>query len=96
VAVYDIDRRTCPNCGLGTLEPIATIRSRDAIDRILAAMARGPARVAGVTRAAEPETTADPASLAEGNRKPATARAAKQHRVCFSYRASVFVFPIEL
>jgi hypothetical protein len=31
--LYDIDRRTCPNCGLGTLEPIATIVDLDAIGR---------------------------------------------------------------
>jgi hypothetical protein len=40
--VYDIDMRTCPNCGLGTLEPIATILARDAIDRILAAIGLQP------------------------------------------------------
>ena len=39
---YDIDMRTCPNCGLGTLAPIATILGRDAIDRILAAMGLQP------------------------------------------------------
>jgi hypothetical protein len=33
--VYDIDIRTCPNCGLGTLEPIATILDPDAIAREL-------------------------------------------------------------
>ena len=38
--VYDIDMRTCPNCGLGTLEPIATIHDPDAIARILAAIGR--------------------------------------------------------
>jgi hypothetical protein len=38
--VYDIDRRTCPNCGLGTLEPIATILDPDAIARILDAIGR--------------------------------------------------------
>jgi hypothetical protein len=38
--VYDIDIRTCPNCGLGTLEPIATILDPDAIARILAAIGR--------------------------------------------------------
>jgi hypothetical protein len=32
--------RTCPNCGLGTLEPIATILDPDAIARILAAIGR--------------------------------------------------------
>ena len=40
--VYDIDMRACPNCGLGTLEPIATILDPDAIARILAAMALQP------------------------------------------------------
>jgi len=40
--INDIDRRTCPNCGLGTLEPIATILARDAIARILAAMGLQP------------------------------------------------------
>jgi hypothetical protein len=40
--VYDIDMRTCPNCGLGTLAPIATILARDAIDRILAAIGLQP------------------------------------------------------
>jgi transposase-like protein len=38
--VYDIDMRTCPNCGLGTLEPIATILDPDAIARILDAIGR--------------------------------------------------------
>jgi hypothetical protein len=38
--VYDIDRRTCPNCGLGTLEPIATILDPDAIVRILGSIGR--------------------------------------------------------
>jgi hypothetical protein len=38
--VYDIDRRTCPNCGLGTLEPIASILDPDAIARILDAISR--------------------------------------------------------
>ncbi len=33
--VYDIDRRSYPNCGLGTLEPIATILAPDVIARIL-------------------------------------------------------------
>ncbi len=33
--VYDIDRRICPNCGLGTFEHIATILAPDAIARIL-------------------------------------------------------------
>jgi hypothetical protein len=40
--VYDIDRRSRPNCGLGTLESIATILDPDAIARILAAMGCGP------------------------------------------------------
>jgi hypothetical protein len=40
--VYDIDMRTCPNCGQGRLEPIATILDPDAIARILAAMALQP------------------------------------------------------
>ena len=34
--------RTCPNGGLGTLEPIATILDPDAIASILAAMGCGP------------------------------------------------------
>jgi hypothetical protein len=38
--VYDIDMRTCPNCGQGRLEPIATILDPDVIARILAAMDR--------------------------------------------------------
>jgi hypothetical protein len=38
--VYDIDMRTCPNCGLGTLESIATILDPDANASILAAMDR--------------------------------------------------------
>ena len=38
--VYDIDMRTCPNCGQGRLEPIATILDPDVIARILAAMYR--------------------------------------------------------
>ena len=38
--VYDIDIRTCPNCGLGTLEPIATILDPDAIVRILGSIGR--------------------------------------------------------
>jgi hypothetical protein len=38
--VYDIDMRTCPNCGQSRLEPIATILDPDAIARILAAMER--------------------------------------------------------
>jgi hypothetical protein len=38
--VYDIDRRTCPNCGLRTLEPIATILDPDAIAGILGAIGR--------------------------------------------------------
>jgi hypothetical protein len=33
--------RTCPNCGLGRLEPIATIFDPNAIAHILAAMGRG-------------------------------------------------------
>jgi hypothetical protein len=37
--ICDIDVRTCPNCGLGTLELIATILDRD-FDHILAAMGR--------------------------------------------------------
>ena len=40
--VYDIDISTCPNCGQGRLEPIATILDPDAIARILAAMALQP------------------------------------------------------
>ena len=40
--VYDIDMRTCPNCGQGRLEPIATILDPDVIARILAAMALQP------------------------------------------------------
>ena len=39
---YDIDMRTCPNCGQGRLEPIATILDPDVIARILAAMALQP------------------------------------------------------
>jgi hypothetical protein len=38
--VYDIDIRTCPNCGLGTLEPIASILDPDAIVRILGSIGR--------------------------------------------------------
>ena len=38
--VYDIDMRTCPNCGQGRLEPIATILDPDVIARILAAIDR--------------------------------------------------------
>ncbi len=38
--VYDIDMRSGPNCGLGTLEPIATILDPDAIARILDAIDR--------------------------------------------------------
>jgi hypothetical protein len=38
--VYDIDMRTCPNCGQGRLEPIATILDPDVIAHILAAMDR--------------------------------------------------------
>jgi hypothetical protein len=38
--VWDFDMRTCPNRGLGTLEPIATILDPDAIARILAAIGR--------------------------------------------------------
>jgi len=37
--------RTCPNCGLGTLEPIATILDPDAIARILDATTSGDAGV---------------------------------------------------
>jgi hypothetical protein len=33
--VYDIDMRTCPNCGQGRLEPIATILAPDVIARML-------------------------------------------------------------
>jgi hypothetical protein len=40
--IYDIDMHTCPNCGQGRLEPIATILDPDAIARILAAMALQP------------------------------------------------------
>ena len=39
---YDTDISTCPNCGQGRLEPIATILDPDAIARILAAMALQP------------------------------------------------------
>jgi hypothetical protein len=42
--VYDIDRRTCPNRGLGRRGPITTILDPDAIALILAAMSRRPAR----------------------------------------------------
>jgi len=38
--IYDIDMRTCPNCGQGRLEPIATILDPDVIARILAVMDR--------------------------------------------------------
>jgi hypothetical protein len=38
--IYDIDMRSCPNCGPGRLEPIATILDPDAIARILTAMDR--------------------------------------------------------
>jgi hypothetical protein len=34
--------RICPNCGRATLEPIATILARDAIDRVLAAIGLQP------------------------------------------------------
>jgi hypothetical protein len=37
---YDIYMRTCPNCGLGPLEPNATIFDPDAIARILDANGR--------------------------------------------------------
>ena len=40
--VYDNYLRSCPNCGLGRLEPIATILDPNAIAHILAAMGRGP------------------------------------------------------
>jgi len=40
--IYDIVMRTCPNCGLGRLEPVATILDRDAIARILAAIGLRP------------------------------------------------------
>jgi hypothetical protein len=40
--IYDVDMRTCRNCGLGSLELIATILDPDAIARILAAMALQP------------------------------------------------------
>jgi hypothetical protein len=39
---YDIDMRTCPNCSLGGLEPIATILDPDVIARILGVMALQP------------------------------------------------------
>jgi hypothetical protein len=38
--VYDIDMRSCPNCGQGTLEPMAPILDPDAIARILDAIDR--------------------------------------------------------
>lgn len=38
--VYVIDMRTCPNCGQGRLEPIATILDPHVTARILAAMDR--------------------------------------------------------
>jgi hypothetical protein len=38
--VCDIDRRSCPHCGMGSLEPIATILDHDAIARILDAIGR--------------------------------------------------------
>jgi hypothetical protein len=38
--VYDIDRRSYPNCDLGPLEPIATILDPAAIARILDAIGR--------------------------------------------------------
>jgi hypothetical protein len=50
--VYYIDRRTCPNIGLGRLEPITTILDPDAIALILAAMSRRPARAASLTLSA--------------------------------------------
>jgi hypothetical protein len=36
--IYDIDMRTCPHCGRGTLEPIATILDPEAVASILADM----------------------------------------------------------
>jgi hypothetical protein len=38
--VYDIDRRSSPNRGLGPPEPIATILAPDAVARILDAIGR--------------------------------------------------------
>ena len=38
--IYDIDMRTRPNFGLGTIETIATILGPDAMAGILAAMDR--------------------------------------------------------
>ena len=62
--VYDIDIRTCPNCGQGRLEPIATILDPDVIVRILGAMALQPARrrADAAAAASRPAPSRDPIS----------------------------------
>jgi hypothetical protein len=68
--IYHIERRTCPNCGPGRLEPIATELDPDPIAGIPAAIDRF-ARAAGLKRSASPsrpppthaKTTLDRCSL---------------------------------
>ena len=89
--VYDIDMRTCPNCGLGTLEPIATIlarrhrphprRHRPTLPRAAALSPRGRAGLPAPAPRPRPVITAPtrPPPSAAG-RRPSRARALHAER----------------